>query len=285
MIRAFALLGLAVLTGLVFPSATSALGLKIAPLSYEAELQKGEVKKGFVDISNPSSSAVRVKLETQAFRQIDDQGSLEFFASEPIKQGVKLDFETITIGPREAYRVYFLLDGTKLGEGDNFGAIFASTTPTPGAGSQQSIRVGTLLTIVNGTPSARQAEVVSFAADWFQTGEGLSALMAVKNTANPDSATGFFPSIQAATAPYGTKTVKGPLVFAGRTRSVELVHPGSYFGPVWLGARVGDSSKSSVVFAITGYWRWLAPLVAVVMLIVIFILTKVRQGQVTHRTR
>lgn len=250
--------------GLSQPS--SALGLKIAPLSYEAELGKGEIKKGYVDISNPSSTPVKVKLEAQAFRQIDDEGSLEFYESEQIKEGVKLDFETITIGAREAYRVYFLLDSAKLSSGDNFAAIFASTIAQPGAGTTQSVRVGTLLSIQNGAVDARQGAVESFVANWLQVGEGLSATTKVKNTADPQKATGFYPSIQASIAPYGSRTVKGPLVFAGRTRTVELQHPGSYFGPVLLGARVGESSKTSLVFAMTGYWRWLAPIIGVVII-------------------
>ncbi len=247
---------------------TSALGLKIAPLSYEAELGKGEIKKGYVDISNPSSTPVKIKLESQAFRQIDDEGSLEFFDSEQIKQGVKLDFDTITVGAREAYRVYFLLDSAKLASGDNFAAIFASTIPQPGSGSVQAVRVGTLLSIQNGAVDARQGSVTSFVAQWFQVGEGLKAIAKIKNTADPQKATGFYPSIRASTAPYGSRTLKGPLIFAGRTRTVEIKNPGSYFGPVFLGARVGDSSQSALVFAVTGYWRWLAPLLGVAILVV-----------------
>ncbi|MEO5691294.1 MAG: hypothetical protein ABIQ64_03860 [Candidatus Saccharimonadales bacterium] len=260
-------LGLAVFSVVTFSLPSAALGLKIAPLSYEAELQKGEIKKGYVDISNPSSSSIKVKLEAQGFRQIDDEGSLEFFASEQIKAGVKLDFETITIGPREAYRVYFLLDSAKLAAGDNFGAIFASTIPVPGNGSTQSVRVGTILTVQNGASDARLGEVTSFVANWLQVGEELSATTTVKNTADPQKATGFYPSIQASTAPYGSRTIKGPLVFAGRTRTVEIQHPGAYFGPVLLGAHVGDSSRTSLVFAVTGYWRWLAPTIALVVII------------------
>ncbi len=257
---------------------TSALGLKIAPLSYEAELGKGEIKKGYVDVSNPSSTPVKVKLEAQAFRQIDDEGSLEFFDSEQVKQGVKLDFESITIGAREAYRVYFLLDSAKLASGDNFAAIFASTIPQPDSGSVQAVRVGTLLSIQNGAVDARQGSVESFVANWLQVGEGLSATTKVKNTADPQKATGFYPSIQTSTAPYGSRTVKGPLVFAGRTRTIEIQHPGSYFGPVLLGARVGDSSKASLVFAVTGYWRWLGPFLGIVIVVTVL-------GYRRYRTR
>lgn len=274
--------GVALLAVCAVPQDASALGLKIAPLSYEAELQKGETKKGFVDISNPYSTPVQVKLEAQAFRQIDDEGSLEFFASEQITQGVRLDYNTITIGAREAYRVYFLLDGTKLGEGDSFAAIFASTVPKAQAGSAQSVRVGTILTIQNGTPVEHRADVVGFVAAWLQTGEGLRATLNVKNPSDPKEATGFYPTIRMATVPYGGRDVEGPLIFAGRTRSVEYSQPGNYFGPLWLSASVNESSKGQLILAVTGYWRWLAPILAVVFLTIIFIL---RRSGILRRKR
>ena len=243
----------------VSSDAVYADSLKIAPHSYEATIQKSEVKKGYIDVSNPSNTSIKIKLETQAFRQIDDEGSLEFYDSEQLSAGVKLDFQTLTIGPREAYRVYFLLDGSKLPEGDIFGAIFASTIPTTGAGARQSTRVGTLLLLQNGTPASRKAEVASFATSLLHIGDGLSAKVAIHNPADPKNATGFVPNITVSTAPYGSKNVKGPLVFAGRTRSVDYVQTGNYFGPMWFAATTGESSKGRLIFAITGYWQWLAP--------------------------
>lgn len=249
--------------------------LKIAPHSYEATIQKSEVKKGYIDVSNPGNTSIKIKLETQAFRQIDDEGSLEFFDSEQLSAGVKLDFETLTIGPREAYRVYFLLDGSKLPEGDVFGAIFASTIPTPGAGARQSTRVGTLLLLQNGTPASRVADIASFAASFLHIGDGLTAKVAVHNPGDPKKVTGFVPSITISTAPYGSKNVKGPLVFADRTRTFDYVQPGNYFGPIWFAATSGDSSKGRLIFAITGYWQWLAPVLVVGIVIVGVIFRKI----------
>lgn len=267
---------------LLHASAGSALGLKIAPLRYDAELAKGEVKKGYVDISNPESVSLRVKLDVEAFRQINDEGALAFYEDERVSKGITLDFDTITIGPREAYRVYFLIDGAKLAEGDNFAAIFASTIPSSSDGSQQAVRVGTILTITNGTPPSRQATITSFMARWLQIGDGLSAQVSIRNTSEAESS-GFYPSIQAATSPYGVKTVKGPLIFADRTRTVELWHPGSYFGPVWLGARVGDTAESSIVFAVTGYWRWLAPIIFMVVGASILVISRLYRRPSSHK--
>lgn len=249
------------------PNASAVQSLKIAPQSYEATLQKAEVKKGYVDVSNPSSETVRVKLDVQAFRQISDDGSLEFYDSEQVRTGVQLDYETMTLGPREAYRVYFLLDGNKLPQGDVFGAIFASTIPDDGPGSTQALRVGTLLILQNGTPTAHTANVVSFATSWLHIGDGLSSTIVVTNPADPKSSTGFYPNITVSTAPYGSRDVKGPLLFAGRTRTVDYKLQGNYFGPIWFGANIGDSKQGQFIFAVTGYWRWLAPLLLVLLVV------------------
>lgn len=267
----------AVLAGLAGTLPVGALGLKIAPQKYESQLSSGETKKGFVDISNPESVPVTVDLDVQAFRQIDDEGSLEFFESEQLRAGVQLDYEQLSLGPRESFRVFFLLDGTKLPEGDVFGAILASTTPDDSAGSQQSVRVGTLLLLQNGTPGSREAEVVSFNSSFLHIGDGLTATFAIRNTADPRSSTGFTPSITVGRAPWGSETVKGPLVFAGRTRTVDYRVQGNYFGPIMLTASVGDNSKGQLVFAVTGYWRWLAPVIAGVIAIFIGIAIRLRR--------
>ncbi len=253
----------------VWSQPVSALSLKIAPHSYEASLGKGEVKKGFVDVSNPEYRSVKVRFAVQAFRQAADDGSLQFYDSEQLRAGVKLDYETMTLGPREAYRVYFILDGSKLPEGDVFGAIFATTVPEGAGSAEQAVRVGTLLLLQNGTPSAHEAHVVGFRAGWLQVGEGLWATIKLKNPAPENAATGFKPKITFASQPYGSKIVDGPLLFAGRTREVQYTQPGNYFGPMYLKASVGESSRGHVVFAITGYWRWLAPVLLVVALAVL----------------
>lgn len=267
----------------VAPDVSAVSSLKIAPQSYEATLQKAEVKKGYVDVSNPTSETTRVKLEVQAFRQIADDGSLEFYDSEQVSAGVKLDFETMTLAPREAYRVYFLLDGNKLPQGDVFAAIFASTIPDAGPGSAQALRVGTLLILQNGTPSAHVANVVSFSTSWLQMGDGLSSSIVVTNPADPKSSTGFYPNITVSTAPYGSRGVKGPLLFVGRTRTVEYKTPGDYFGPIWFGANIGDSKQGQFIFAVTGYWRWLAPLLLVLLVVGSFIFVRVIRGRKTKK--
>lgn len=251
----------------MYGSDVAALSLKIAPQKYEASLAEGETKKGFVDISNPQDVTIDLSLDVRAFRQISDDGSLEFFDSEQMTDGIKLDYDQITLGPREAMRVYFLLDGNKLPTGDVFAAIFASTEPDPGAGSQQSVSVGTLIIATNGTPSAHTADVSSIKASWLQLGDSLSATITLKNPQDEDAYTGFFPEVTIDAWPYGQTTARGPLLFAGRSRDIDYRQQGNYFGPILIRAGAGGAGKSMVIFAMTGYWVWLAPLLTMIIVV------------------
>ncbi len=264
-----------VLSVVVCGPSVHAESLKIAPLIYDdVVLGKGEVKKGFVDISNPEYQKQTVQLQVKAFRQIDDQGSLEFYSNEQVAAGITLDFDKITLDNRGAMRVYFVLNGAKLPQGDVFAAILASTIPSSRGAAAQSVSVGTLLIIQNGTPVSHTAEIMSFDSNWLQIGDGLSARMRVRNPADAKSSTGHYPSIVVAAQPYATMTVKGPLLFAGRTRAVEYREQGSFFGPIYLKASVGTSSKGQLIFAVTGYWRWLAPLLLVFFIVMTIVLRR-----------
>lgn len=232
--------------------------LKITPLSYQAKLAKDEIKKGYVDISNPQYQTVEVALSVQAFRQIDDDGSLEFYADEKVARGVLLDLDEVTLKSREAIRVYFLLDSSKLPSGDVFAAIFASTKPSDGGGTQQSVRVGTLLMLTNGEAD-HTADIAYINAPWLQVGEGLRATLGIRNPADQASSTGFSPTVIVQAQPYSETTVEGPLVFAGRTRTVDYVNNGNFFGPIRLTASAEGAATSRWVFAVTGYWTLLAP--------------------------
>lgn len=243
----------------------SALSLKIAPLQYETTLEAGEKKKGYVDISNPETFAVKVNLEVQGFRQISDDGTLEFYDSPQISQGLLLDFEQVTLGPRDAMRVYFLLDGEKLPSGDVFASIFASTEPVSESGSRQSVRVGTLVMATNGTPAAHTADVSFIDASWLQIGDGLSATLTLSNPEDQREFTGFFPDVTIKAQPYGETVARGPLLFAGRSRDVDYRREGSFFGPIFIEAQANGESQSRLIFAVTGYWVWLSPLLTVII--------------------
>lgn len=250
----------------VWPHSAAADGLSIGPLEYKTTLKAGEAKKGFVEVQNQSAQTIEVHLKAQAFKQINDQGGLQFYDSDAVSAGVKLDLDDIKIPPRAGAHVYFLLDGNKLSSGDVFAAILATTAGKDQTVTVPSVQVGTLLLIENGTPPSHHAQIRSLDAPWLQIGDGLSTRFLVKNTDPPQKLTGFQPSIAIDAWPYTTKTVKGPLVFAGRSREVAYTQPGNYFGPTLMKVKTGTSEQRRLIFAITGFWRWLAPLLLVILL-------------------
>jgi hypothetical protein len=98
-----------------------------------------------------------------------------------------------------------------------------------------------------------------------QFSDGLKAHFAVRNTAEAGGATGFSPQITVTTWPYGEEVVSGPLVFAGRSRTVEYSKIGSYLGVVATTVKTGNSERVVYSFAVTGYWRVLLPFALIVI--------------------
>lgn len=243
-------------------TSVSAATLKISPLRYDTTLKAGEVQKGFVDITNPTADTTTVKLSVQAFRQTDNSGSLEFYDNETVKSGILLDYSDVELGPRETLHLAFLIDGSKLPSGDTFAAIFATSVPDNDAAGQQTVKVGTLLIITNGTPSAHNAVIENLTGSLFQLGNGLHITFDVHNTAEIASATGFTPMITVKAWPYVHETVTGPLVFAGRTRTVDYSKAGDYLGILAIHVKTGDSEQVIYRVAITGFWRFVLPIIA-----------------------
>ena len=267
-------------TGLVFVSGShvDALSLKLAPLEYRTELKKGEVKKGFVDVSNPSGQTQRIRTSVQAFRQTDDNGSLQFFDSEQLSAGVKLDLETFDLGPREAVRMYFMIDGSKLPSGDVYGGIFFSTiSPSDTAGVGQQVRLGTLLSIVNGTPGPRNGSVERLNIPPFVLGSKINGEYTFKNTDVGGTATGFYPKVRLEVSPFGEqKDQNGKLVFAGHSRTNQFEIRTPIFGVYKVSASYQASSKSSWVLV-------LHPGVMVVLGMAMLALTLYFHRKRTHR--
>ncbi len=271
----------------LLPRTAAASGMSIAPLEYKATLKNDEFKKGYVDIVNPTLSTIDAELSVQAFRQINDQGGLEFYDNPAIASGIKLDLDNVELGPGEGARIYFQLDASKLPSGDVFAAIFAGPAANKkGVLSVPSARVGTLLMIENGTPPPHHAEVQNIDTNWLQIGDEVTARLLVKNTdPSGGSALGFSPKINIALSPYSSRSVDGPLVFAGRSREVSYREVGSYFGPLLISASINGKSTSRLVFAITGYWRWLAPLILVILAIVLVVLRRFIMRSKNHNKK
>ena len=232
---------------------SQALSAQIAPLRYDTTLQKGEVKKGFIDISNPSAKPVTITTSTQAFRQTDSSGSLQFYDEPAIRRGIVLDLDSFELKPRQVLRMFFTMSADKLPTGDIFAAIFfTSTSSQETTEIEPAVRVGTLLTIVNGQASKRIAEIVTISASRFQLGRTVHGDYQIKNTDDPKSGSGFFPTVVVKNWPFGTeKTITSPLVFAGNTRTSDFSLPASSLSLKRISVTYESSSQSRWVFSAT----------------------------------
>lgn len=241
--------------------------VRIQPLQLQTSLKKGEKKKSFVDITNPTFQEVELRLYVNGFKQVNDKGSLTFFDSEQLAAGIKLDFESVKLGARQTLRLYFLVDGTKLPTGDIFAAIFAQSVPVQRAGTNTAVRVGSLLMLTNQTPGSRKAEITRLDVPFLQIGDSLRGVMAVKNPAPEGKVTGFFPAMKVEVRPWGgARSFKGPLIFAGKTRTFSFTMPSNQFGIYAVTVHANQATKTTYVFLITGWWRIIAPLILILLI-------------------
>jgi len=258
--------------------------LRVQPLQYRESLQKGERKKGFIDVSNPMSQSAKVKFTVEGFRQIDNKGNLTFYADEQLRQGIQLDYDVFEIPAKKALRLYFVADGTKLPTGDVFAAIFAQTVAETGSASP-SVRLGSLLLLTNQTPAAHNAKVTALSVPVLQIGSTLDGQVSIKNSAPANTSNGFFPTITISLWPFGpSNSVKGPLVFAGNTRHVAFHLPSNQIGVYRLSASINGSHQERWVVAITGIWRWVG-IAAIVMALAIVALRVAIQQHRRHIQR
>lgn len=234
-----------------------AVSLQLSPPLYREMLAQGEKKKGFVDIANPTTTTLILAIKTQAFRQTDNQGNLAFYDDPQVSAGIIPDLTEAELGPREKLRLYFLVDGSKLPQGDVFaGLLVRAEQKTKVRGIAQAAQLGTILALTNGTPRARTAEVTHLDIPFLQMGDGLQGSYRIKNTADPASSTGFFPQVDVVIDPLQQRSKsEGSLVFAGRERPNELRVPADRLGLYRVSVGYGDASKSAWVFMVTGYWR------------------------------
>ena len=256
-------------------------GLQVQPYLLKETLKPTEQKKGFVDISNPSDRSIVVTPSVKAFRQIDTKGNLEFYDSKEIAAGIIPDLAEFELGPREAVRMYYLVDGRRLPQGDIFAAMLFSTTGgSVASGVTGTAGVGTLLTLVNGTPGSRKLDIDMSQVPVMQIGNGLQGTVVLKNPADPEKVSGFFPEMVVRVAPLGQeRTVDGPLLMAGNSRDVKITIPFSRLGFTKITSSAGDTEQSKWLFMLTGWWRWLAlPLLIATIVIVNIIVKKARKN-------
>lgn len=261
----------------------AAASLKIAPLEYRGQLQVDKPQTGYVEVSNPGDATVTVEGEVQAFRQIGKDGGLQFYDDKDLEKAVVLEVKNFQLGPREAARIRFFISPNYVGRAGLYGAVLFHIAPPAdafkGATIGTTVRVGTLL-IMNIGDGVQHAAMPHFDVSPIQLGDALSGTLEYANLGDDRKSIAFNPKFFIKGGLIGkTQSLNGPLVMPGSSRLIEIKRKGSYIGFVPL--EVKDMSSTSApkktvwVFAITGYWRWLLPLI-------IFILFSIHRYR-THR--
>jgi hypothetical protein len=235
---------------------------------YKEKLDKGQVKRGAIDISNASTIDADYGLSVKLFRQVDSSGRLEFYENPDVTKGISLDISDISLKAKEVARVVFSVDSAKLPEGDIFAVIFVETKH---AVSPQAIvpaaQVGTLLVLENGKPGPRDAEISSLELTEVQTGDEIKGAITVKNPAQTTGQTGFFPDMKVTVEPWGSsKQFSGPLIYAGNARTFDFSVPSNQFGIFKLTVSANGASESQYVFLATGQWKAVPIIVLVIAL-------------------
>lgn len=260
--------------------------LQLQPLEYRESLEKGEYKKGFIDVTNPSSTPTDVSFRVQGFRQINNKGELAFYTDPQLSSGIQLDYREAQIPAKKTLRLYFIIDGSKLPTGDVFAAIFAQNITKETGGTTPSVQLGTLLLITNGTPASHKATIANINVPWLNIGESVEGSVSIKNIAPSNSSNGFFPEVTLDLWPLGTtSTLTGPLIYAGNTREVTFHEFDNRIGIYRLSATHGDSQSSRWIIVITGFWRWVVLAIVGLTAAISFIWVRLRHSRVTRRHR
>ena len=260
----FLSLPLGIIFVLLSSSSAHSLGLKVTPLKYEESLEVGEQKSGYVDIANPNDSSVLVRTSVEGFRQINNQGDLEFFEDERLEAGITIDLEQFELGPREAVRIQFDINTNNLPEGGVYAALFFETDAQEITGDISGIgttaRVGTLLILQNGEGEV-SGEISELAVPFWQFGTGITGNLSIYNEES-ERAVGFNPELAVKITPWGERAEQeSGLVLPGVTRDFDLVRRGDYIGilPVTVYDEATGQEASTWVFAVTGLWRFILP--------------------------
>lgn len=252
-----------VLSFLVGHHTVSAIDVvQVRPLLYREKLDNGETKRGLIDLSNGSNEASEFDMSVRLFRQVGDDGSLEFYDDPDISRGIQVEVSNVELKAKEAVRIGFSVDGSKLPQGDIFAAILATAEHESAPQAIVSVaQIGTLLILQNGVPGERKASIAALDIDPLQIGDAVRGAVSVTNPANSTRMTGFFPSMQITIQPLGMTTkFEGPLIYAGRTRTFDFSVPSSQFGVYKIIVAANGESASRYVFLMTGVWKIVAPL-------------------------
>lgn len=274
---------LATLT-MALPAQASTTSLQVAPLQYEAKLDPGKVSSGFIDVANPTGAAITIHSSVRGFRQTDTDGNLEFFDDPILATAIKPGLTEFTLGAREAVRVVFSVDASKLPQGGIYAAIFFSTSPPPESTNHSYIaevaNIGTLLMLTNGEGSTHQGQVQDINLKRLQWGSAITGTFSFTNTDHTAQPVGFKPQLNVRVLPWGSRQdTETGFVLPGSTRQFGFSRGGSYIGPLTITVADADTGTHTTtwVVACTGNYRWIMPLA--IVLIAYLVYRRIRRRQ------
>jgi hypothetical protein len=256
-------------------------GLKIAPTSVEATVNKNQNMKGYIDISNPDNVSKTIITSVSAFKQINNNGDLQFYNDADLSKSILLDLSNFELGPHEAVRMYYMIKPQNLPPGGTYATIFFTAKPIIQTNNPKNInistKVGTLLILTNGD-GQKDAKLSAQHIPFWQFGRNIRGSVEVRNTGGDKSAIAFHPEIEEKIEPWGhTSKLDTPLVFPGISRTVAVDKQGSYLGFLPYTIIVQGKKHIIWIFATTGYWRLLVPCIIIVFILAISVIIFIRR--------
>ncbi len=251
----------------------SAQSIRVEPLKYDEQLELGQEKTGYVDVSNPGDFDITISTEVEAFRQINTDGDLEFYEDEQISQGINIDVDEFDLGPREAARIFFEIDSNQLPEGGVYAALLFAVESGEGDGFEASgfgttTRVGTLLLLENGDEVERDGSFIFLDMSFLQFGSAISGVTEFA-ASDGERYVAFTPELSVSMPIAGQESLESGLVFAGNSRVFDIEREGNYLGlfPVTVSDEVTGEEISRWIFAVTGVWQIIVPLFILAILL------------------
>ena len=238
-------------------------------------------------MSNPTGQRLEISSSVKGFKQIESGQKLSFYDDKQLAEAFVIDSPSFVLEPRQAVRVYFGVDATKLPSGDVLAALlFTTSEPKKGAKGTvvaQSVSVGTLITLQS-EEVEHKAKVQSVEVPFLQLGQRLSGSYSIKNPAESGTANAFYPAVTIKTDPSGLLLTKtDQLLSAGITRTSSFSSAQNMVGFYKVIVSTEGSSKQVWVFAILG-WGWAIAISIVSLLAAVIVMAfKLRVHHKKHQ--
>jgi len=150
MLLIIVIMGVSIFDRVVFAAET---GISISPLTFELNANPGDVIANKLRIYNPTESVITVKMETENFKTVGEEGKVMVSPEEEttysLKQWVNIHPAEVTLNPGESEFINFEILVPKNAEpGGKYGSILASPIATMGEepmGASILSKVGSLV--------------------------------------------------------------------------------------------------------------------------------------------